>query len=1108
MSVSRWITAVAGGALVLGVLVPFPHSAEAATFASTAAVGDAAPCPLIQRTVASDALGSTLDDSADTAGGIFSGVATTVLTGVISGAAGKVGGALVGWALDALTGGPGPTPIEEEELADLQQIQTQLSTVQQEITTLNITLQQDELALANQIEVAAQYGAYVTQVTAANTALENVRNDIQLVCQLSANLTTSAQASGNTSSLSADQIDELKAVVESGQQSVNALDEALIGTDGQSGVFGSYRALLWAAEASGSSTPSGTLLPSELANKMQAQAAFYAGVTTLHLNAYAEAVHLSATGGVTADLQNYYENTYVPSVQAWSYLANDNLPTLPDGVSADLSTPASPNPGSADSSGFIRVWTTSPVTLAGTDQDRYCMYPSTCYAADWAPAAASVNVIAASVVPATAVLASYLAVPQAGMTGWRIPQIDDFTSLAATRAPVIGGIPAGVTVPDISHGVSAWAAVEGIPALQAAPVTAPNGTFQTIPPVLVDWGQAQVLGFNDPNFSQPEPFFMGDTGQGFSSTPNQSYGGALMVVQDLPVGPPETPPFPAASSSSASTPVGDAALAAQRDGVVPFVANPPSTSSMDAAQATTFTTPADCNSGANEFVQPSGYNAVTIVAVGAKGGNGMAYDETDSQGGTGGVVTATVPVIAGSQLFVGVGGAGQDWQQNTGQGGAGGLNGGGVGGSINGYNGQFDGVGAGGGGSSQVSLDESCSLPLVVAGGGGGSGSSNRESTTSGGNACVSLACAGTDGDGGGGGGTLTQGGANWGSDASPLAGAGAPGAGQAGGAGGSGGAPGGLRGLGGGGGGGGFTGGGGGGGASGDVISCGNYGCAADKGTGGGAGGSSFATAGAIDASFELSSAAGYGPNGSVTITPIVVPEFSLVADDASGAGYRSVQLDDQLPPDVIAVPVDASDPSQVTGGTGWATLTLPFDPTTLFGSQLFDPVSQLCVDAQNGGAGPLQMIACDTTGQNLGQRWSATVLAGVAGGASSMDFHSGSGVSVSAALGLQGQGLILVPGALWTAGPPLKDALSEEPPAPAEPEAPSPETPPASGQPSSEGGDQVEPDTNTARSGKLASTGSDPTLWLAVTIAGAAAGVLGGMLLARRRRAATADE
>ena len=120
------------------------------------------------------------------------------------------------------------------------------------------------------------------------------------------------------------------------------------------------------------------------------------------------------------------------------------------------------------------------------------------------------------------------------------------------------------------------------------------------------------------------------------------------------------------------------------------------------AQSVTFTP-----GSSQEFKVPVGVTAVEVVAVGGEGQTGSQCEEIQGSGpgagGSGALVTATVPVSGVRSLYInfaagGAGGKGVGYEWCAPDGGS-------------------------GGGSSEVLSDES-SAPLVVAGGGGGGGGS------------------------------------------------------------------------------------------------------------------------------------------------------------------------------------------------------------------------------------------------------------------------------------------------------------------------------------------------------------------------------------------------
>ena len=268
-----------------------------------------------------------------------------------------------------------------------------------------------------------------------------------------------------------------------------------------------------------------------------------------------------------------------------------------------------------------------------------------------------------------------------------------------------------------------------------------------------------------------------------------------------------------------------------------------------------------CNYTGSEqsFTVPAGVTSLHVVAVGGTGGGNHHL-----KGGPGAVVSADIPVVPGTSLYVVVGGNGVHPVLGFP---AGGFNGGGRGG---GEGSQAPG-GRGGGASDlrtctlQPSLPDTCDTAtfgtsadprLVVAGGGGGQGQ-DAVAGGAGGTPVGGAGVSAPNGAHGGGGGTLSNGGA--GGATAPRSGLlavqedGHPGVAGAGGAGGEG-----LGG--GGGGGGGFFGGGGGGSGNGRFNGGGIL-------SGGGGGGSSYAVSSATGVSYGIDTTG--TPSVTISYTP-----------------------------------------------------------------------------------------------------------------------------------------------------------------------------------------------------------------------------------------------
>lgn len=268
--------------------------------------------------------------------------------------------------------------------------------------------------------------------------------------------------------------------------------------------------------------------------------------------------------------------------------------------------------------------------------------------------------------------------------------------------------------------------------------------------------------------------------------------------------------------------------------------------------------------GIQTWTVPAGVCQITVNAAGAGGGGGT------STGGIGGRITATIPVITGTQYRVIVGGGGGPANGRAG-GGGGGFSGlltssnnhvvtaGGGGGAPGNEGCSIGNGGTGGGGTGGSGPCGSGGLGGVngtnPAGGAGGGGNypGNAGNVNGGGNGGSTTNDGGT---GGGGGGFGLSGGVSQTGSCTFTAGGGGYGGGGSGGTGGCGGTI--ERLSGGGGGGGGFTGGGGGN----TNIGCGSC------GGGSGGGGSNYAIPAATNVNSQQGAGASSGGNGSVTIT------------------------------------------------------------------------------------------------------------------------------------------------------------------------------------------------------------------------------------------------
>ena len=134
------------------------------------------------------------------------------------------------------------------------------------------------------------------------------------------------------------------------------------------------------------------------------------------------------------------------------------------------------------------------------------------------------------------------------------------------------------------------------------------------------------------------------------------------------------------------------------------------------------------------YIVPEGVYTLEVELYGAGGGNGQYEDfdrPGDYVGGKGALVKALLPVTPGSEIYVMVGGKGED--ATFGKEGKGGFNGGGDGNETGKY-GPY--CGGGGGGASDIRIGgKKLTNRFVVAGGAGGSGANYPEGGDHGGDA-------------------------------------------------------------------------------------------------------------------------------------------------------------------------------------------------------------------------------------------------------------------------------------------------------------------------------------------------------------------------------------
>lgn len=834
-----------------------------------------APAPPIPAAACTPSEGTTSTEVVGDASG-EAGVITDLTLGVAGDLATDgieaAGSAVLGWLIDYTTGQNGSNPqatIDGAEIDDLNALSKQLSNLQLEVEQLSDAVSADYAELASQLAGDSIWIDYSNSAGATDESLGSIVSGIQNVCQIQNDLLETVRSTELTApALPSDQVDQLNDIVTYGNTYVNQLDAILSGDSATgTGLFADYAQVLWYAQGG---APSGTLLRGEMLTSMQSFVGSYIALLTQYLNAFAEAAHATPTASGPDALEDFYNDVYLFYVNKWASQWTWNLPALDDAVAIDLvslESGTSTGPGTdVSGGGSVDLWMTgtstltgrtltpdSPVILGGSDDVTYCATAGLC--AVPIVAADGSRTVANSIVRAPLDLSSYLAQPLSGVTGWQVPSSAQIGALVADRPFSVVGAPSGFpTPPPVAGGVGAWASAEDLPSLMPLTyVLAPTGAaYEVVPPVVTTDTQTVTLSATP---------YAGPVASGSAPGAGYTLGGQVLLVNEWTIAPLPFPAFGdtggAASTASSRGPEGS--IDTQRAPVPAPVTGRATAALGTTFASTTFEVPNQCSDGTHVFTQPDGANAVQVVVAGSGGDSGQpAFGQGGGAAGSGAIVSATIPLPAGANLFAGVGSP------------LAGTGGGGPGGAANTEESY---TGGAGGGLSQISLDSVCAVPLVVAGGGGGGGATVNSGGTggTGGNGCFLTGCDGASGGPGypsssdvGMGGTLFGGGARSG-DPYPVVGDGAAPNVQTGGAGGGGG--GGYQaGASGGGGGGGWTGGGGGGGT---IETDGGLSTLA----GGGAGGSSFVASGLTTTAFL-----GAGGYGKVVITPIVSPDFQLV--------------------------------------------------------------------------------------------------------------------------------------------------------------------------------------------------------------------------------------
>ena len=551
---------------------------------------------------------------------------------------------------------------------------------------------------------------------------------------------------GNVDALSPRYKQDMVDMTGGGQEGIPAIvrridDHEGTALEGANSVIGAYNRVLLHILGygdDGSDSPFKThIFPSAFVNAAYGQQDAIAAVVAEAAYLYTNVEHLTFT---------FQDNTYSPEanditqflndaqkdIQSWSSAFSGNwvsqgkpqgIGILPDATVLDYRNQRSPV-----------LWTDGSVALNGDDAKAvplYCATPTPfCYADQYddtmrgSPPITPHSVGATALVqPSTTALAGMIAA-QSGdptatgwqsLSGWRIPTGTDWNALQA-------GATGGLSAWDAANHMHIFAAkeIESYAAGGGAPIA-------TVGPFLVNTGDAGSPTYGLLNSSQPSANALTLEPRPFPADRENDLAGRLVLAQDF-------------------TPQGATTLVSARARKHRLYGRRPnghrrrhrSHPKLGLPAPVSYKLPTAC-SQPDVYTVPDGVASVEINASGGGGAQGARLSSVASQfstysaGGRGGVVDETIPAVAGSKLYVQVGGAGSlpTLTQTSGVGGAGGVGGGGAGGSSqDGKNGavipvhspQSGGHSGGGGGASGVTSTANCSRWLVVGGGGGGGG--------------------------------------------------------------------------------------------------------------------------------------------------------------------------------------------------------------------------------------------------------------------------------------------------------------------------------------------------------------------------------------------------
>ncbi|MET0692737.1 MAG: RICIN domain-containing protein [Propionibacteriaceae bacterium] len=619
----------------------------------------------------------------------------------------------LGWLLNVITGGQGDQTQKQIDAlttdvnAKTQALQTQITNV--------CNLMDSKLDTLETNDTRNSYNTLAGQVDTSTSKINAWWRDYTgVVAEL--------QKGTKVDDLSTDDLRELADMRDNLKDTMQQIaDKVLPGSGGGDGMIVVYSHLL-SDQAGYAPTKvaqyAGThIFPADYVNAAYDMSEYYTSQLALGMFLYSEVTHL-AFPNVNSEAHPYtvqptYASDFATVVAGWAkafdnqvsagsdHYLTTGIGRIPAGTVLDYRDRSHP-----------RLWSNTPAVLPWDAESTagYCPTVSTfCYLKtyDGDGALGDLTVARPSWAPVQAMVNAN---QWGGIDGWRVPTTADWNSVqtgAGADGLTAMAHPTGMTIFDRTK---TTLHVHGV-----------DTTVQAIRPTLVNTGSSSAPTYGLLTSTDAKDKTL--TSRPLVSDATNAEGGSLFLVQDFI--PSTAVPAPTPRLTQPSVPRARPA-------------GHPSKVGLDGPS--TFSNETSCQ----VYSVPVGATAVKVTATGGAGADGVQNGSATAVGGRGGTVTATIPVAAGTKLYVKVG--------ETGSGTNGKTSGGGSAGPADpALFGAKPSSGGAGGGMSGVSSDADCRSFLAVGGGGGGGGAGLTipESMTGGkgGDSClVSGSSASTDG--------------------------------------------------------------------------------------------------------------------------------------------------------------------------------------------------------------------------------------------------------------------------------------------------------------------------------------------------------------------------